>query len=221
MTNKMQRARRKHTDLLVETAIKMYSSGKTVAQTAFATGISSSYIKNLLEERQVPRRPSGFQQGNKIGLGREVTASQRASISAKHRTNGHQPTREAIDKGQPKTLVARWGKHDRDPAGQLFKRYKKDAERLGRTFELTRSEFDKLISSECYYCGDPPTERVINHCFRACYNGVDRVNSLTGYTNANCVAACKICNIMKKNYTKEFFLDHCRKISTFHGGYHA
>jgi hypothetical protein len=45
-------------------------------------------------------------------------------------------------------------------------------------------------------------------------NGVDRVDSGRGYTVDNCVPCCKFCNLMKRNYTPEFFLAHTSKITT-------
>lgn len=97
--------------------------------------------------------------------------------------------------------------------GGLFRRYKKDAQKRGLSFELTREQFRELTQQPCHYCG-----RYLAGIFRArggqwyAYNGVDRVDSLGGYFPVNCVACCKTCNVAKSNLSVSTFLEHCLSV---------
>ncbi len=78
--------------------------------------------------------------------------------------------------------------------------YKKHAKKLDVKYELTENEFEMFVNNCCYYCGKAPR------------NGIDRVNPTMGYVLNNCVSCCKICNYMKRNLTKEQFLNHIHKV---------
>lgn len=84
-----------------------------------------------------------------------------------------------------------------------FEDYKRDAVRKKRVFELTLDEFRAIVAKPCAYCGK--IEELD-------YNGVDRVDNSNGYITDNCVAACKICNLMKSNHTVTEFQNHCKAI---------
>lgn len=73
---------------------------------------------------------------------------------------------------------------------RIYQSYKRGAKRRNYIFELTQSDFEKLIKSPCYYCGEAPKK----------YNGIDRFNSQLGYTISNCVPCCEQCNFMKRDY---------------------
>jgi hypothetical protein len=47
--------------------------------------------------------------------------------------------------------------------------------------------------------------------------GVDRVDNTKGYTLANSVPCCKVCNRMKMAMTKDDFLTHIRKVHSHFG----
>ena len=88
----------------------------------------------------------------------------------------------------------------RSPKGRYVK-YKTDSKRRGLSFELTIEEFVKLISSPCVYCGE--SDKKI---------GIDRVDNTLPYTTNNSVPCCMVCNYMKKDMSKDMFLNHVRKI---------
>lgn len=81
---------------------------------------------------------------------------------------------------------------------RLVKHRHKERKWLGDCIGI--EEFEKIVSSPCTYCGDN-----IN-------NGIDRVENDKGYTKENSVSCCRFCNFMKKNWTKEFFIEHVKKI---------
>lgn len=96
----------------------------------------------------------------------------------------------------------------------LFDVYKKRAMFKNLNFELSKDDFLKLTSSNCYYCGEPPLQKhlankVSNGYYL--YNGIDRVNSKKGYVNNNVVSCCKNCNFAKRDLTYEDFIKWLKK----------
>lgn len=100
---------------------------------------------------------------------------------------------------------------------RLFNKYKIDAKRRGLIFEIEFSDFHKLIKSNCYLCGSPPTgkfKRSESNAFIT-FTGLDRVDNKLGYTLENCKPACKTCNFMKSDLEPKTFKNQIRKIFTF------
>lgn len=62
---------------------------------------------------------------------------------------------------------------------------KSNSARRGLEVVLSRSEFDSIISSPCYYCGSSIDV------------GIDRLNSDENYSGPNCVPCCSSCNYLK------------------------
>jgi hypothetical protein len=88
----------------------------------------------------------------------------------------------------------------------LYQKYKyQSAKNRNLDFELSYERFGILISSPCEYCGE-----IISP-----FNGVDRVDSTIGYIENNCVSCCKYCNMMKRNLTKEKFIEQINKINNW------
>ena len=88
-------------------------------------------------------------------------------------------------------------------------------------FEITKKDFAVLIKGDCFYCGDPPKERIL--CYRMrlsknkepvtlLCNGIDRLNSALGYSMNNVVSCCTICNRMKLDLGFEEFSNQAKKI---------
>lgn len=192
-------------------ALKLYEAGNSIKEVSFLTGISTSYIKNLLKKFNILTRPSGFQIGNFGRTNKPHSIETKEKISKAHKKSGHTPSAEAIAKGQPLTLKVRWKNHNKDPIRCLMRSYYKGAIKRNLCFELSREEFEILILKNCYYCDDPPSLRLINNTPLIC-NGIDRVDNSIGYLIENCVPACKICNVMKSSKNRDDFINHCRKI---------
>lgn len=103
------------------------------------------------------------------------------------------------------------GDHPNKINWELWRHYKTNAVKRNLEFELTREKFIELINQNCYYCGTSPELRKRNDVeFYA--NGVDRIDSSIGYTDKNCIPACKICNNMKWHFTKEDFFKQVKLI---------
>jgi len=68
---------------------------------------------------------------------------------------------------------------------QKYKHYIKSATRRNIVFDLSKEQFNEIITKWCYYCDENEN------------NGVDRLDSLVGYTITNIVSCCKMCNYLK------------------------
>lgn len=98
-----------------------------------------------------------------------------------------------------------------------YNTYKDNAETRNLPFELTFSQFKEIINKDCYYCGEPPSERNhLNHYKNfndlILVNGIDRIDSQKGYTLDNCVPCCSMCNRMKNNYSIDQFKNKIAQI---------
>lgn len=89
-----------------------------------------------------------------------------------------------------------------------YNKYENGAKKRGLVFELSVEEFDKITKMPCEYCGGYSDElNGVN------FNGIDRINSLDGYTTVNSVPCCEMCNRMKLAYDLHDFLEHVKKIA--------
>lgn len=99
--------------------------------------------------------------------------------------------------------------------------------------DISFEEFLILSQNPCYYCGtllsnsfnmykhksgnkkNTSTQFVKdNGAFN--YNGLDRVNNNIGHFKNNVVSCCKTCNFMKRNKSKNDFLNHVKLIYNYH-----
>jgi hypothetical protein len=89
----------------------------------------------------------------------------------------------------------------------VLKGYKLGAKYRGLSWELTEEDFDRLTSSDCTYCGIPPSTitKVSRNGFFV-YNGIDRTDNTIGYTPENTVTCCGICNHAKRDMSQKDFL---------------
>jgi hypothetical protein len=75
--------------------------------------------------------------------------------------------------------------------------------------ELNLSDIERMSLLLCYYCGQDPKE--IGTRF-----GIDRVDNTLGYTRANSVTCCSLCNYAKKDlHVSDFILAMCNVGHTF------
>ena len=109
----------------------------------------------------------------------------------------------------------------------LFLIYKSGAQKRNFEFNLTRKEFEKICSNNCYYCNQLPEKYYVKNAkcdtsniayvehISVYKNGIDRLDSQQGYTVQNCVSCCTVCNRMKMDFSKKEFLNHIKKIYNF------
>jgi len=120
----------------------------------------------------------------------------------------------------------RTGKYKSLPKGEakfnsIFYQYKKSAKKRNLEFNLTKEEFKKISSENCYYCGAEPKEQ-LNFLTRngtpmyngSCIsNGIDRLNNNEGYTTKNSVSACSQCNFSKHKLDAKSYIEKCIEIA--------
>lgn len=95
----------------------------------------------------------------------------------------------------------------RGSANYLWNRYRQTAKKRDLPFELSKNLFFIMTSSDCYYCGLPPSLKVkgLRNNGEFHFNGIDRKDSNIGYIADNCVPACHWCNQAKNDYSYEDF----------------
>lgn len=94
---------------------------------------------------------------------------------------------------------------------QMWRNYKYNAEARGLVWGLTVGDVECISQRMCFYCGLGPEMDAktyyrggrVAESFRC--NGLDRYDNGLGYTLANTVACCKMCNIGKNNHTADQF----------------
>lgn len=101
---------------------------------------------------------------------------------------------------------------------KLFRDYKHGADRREYSFELSRNYFRKLTKRNCFYCGTKPSQVQEATNGKYIYNGVDRIDSMKGYSRDNVVTCCKDCNRMKGDMDADKFLALVKKIAAKHFG---
>jgi hypothetical protein len=93
---------------------------------------------------------------------------------------------------------------------RVKKQYLHGAKKRKLQFNLTDSEIDALIMSNCSYCGFEPNQCYTlkdRNNYQFYYNGIDRIDSSVGYEPNNVVPCCKTCNFAKGTMSSgEFYL---------------
>jgi len=116
-----------------------------------------------------------------------------------------------------------WGHKNRSgnlSFSMVYTMYRSGAKRKNRSFNLSKDQFKKITSQNCYYCGIKPSNAYTagQHLQNAIphptfiYNGIDRIDSSKGYEMDNIVPCCIICNQMKNDLSQEDFYNHLKKI---------
>lgn len=100
--------------------------------------------------------------------------------------------------------------HMRHVISQYVQRTKKKKYK----WNLTEEEATKILLSDCYYCGQPPS-RIINifkNCNAIKVSGIDRIDSKQGYCVGNVVPCCKTCNTAKSVMSQKDFYIWIKKV---------
>lgn len=111
------------------------------------------------------------------------------------------------------TLEKMWDGNSKEDSfiNAILREYKANAQKRSFTFELSREAFLKIITSNCTYCGNSPSNMKKIHIKSVhsknsfLHNGIDRVDSSIGYTFGNSVPCCKRCNVAKNDMSLDEF----------------
>lgn len=93
---------------------------------------------------------------------------------------------------------------------RVFNKYKKRAKSTDKEFSLSIQEALKLFKSECFYCGQEPSN--IETTNKVVYQGIDRMDNHKGYSIDNVVPCCKQCNYFKHKQSFEEFMRRVERI---------
>lgn len=89
----------------------------------------------------------------------------------------------------------------------LYRRYRYDAFRRGKEFNISVEIFESLISCNCHYCNKAPAQIYRQGQYKVdtiVYSGVDRVDNSLGYVPGNVVPCCASCNQSKRDRSAEY-----------------
>lgn len=104
---------------------------------------------------------------------------------------------------------------------RLYSNYKAGATRRGLSWQLGKTVFKYLVTSDCFFCGAPPEKITQGRRERKqpdallVHNGIDRLDNVFGYVTGNCVPCCAKCNWWKRNFKTDAFLVHVIDIYRF------
>ncbi len=97
----------------------------------------------------------------------------------------------------------------------LYNTYQRVARNKSLSFSIPFTDFIRLTSENCVYCGSEPTcTQNSNHSngdYK--YNGLDRVDSTKGYELCNIVPCCKYCNSAKSDRPLAEFIAWTRRLA--------
>jgi len=94
----------------------------------------------------------------------------------------------------------------------------KSDERIRHKKSLSKEDFNKLVHSDCYYCGQKPNQISTRKKYFGIpmVNGIDRIDNSKGYVKDNCVPCCSNCNFAKHVKTQKEFIEMCHKVAKLH-----
>lgn len=103
---------------------------------------------------------------------------------------------------------------------ELKKRNKKFSQN-GEVISL--QQFKDIVNQPCYYCGAVGSKKIQDRIrnrgkTHVCsdktisINGIDRLDSMKGYIDGNCVSCCKTCNYAKNTLTLDEFKDWVMRV---------
>lgn len=95
----------------------------------------------------------------------------------------------------------------------IYATYQRRAYKLAFTFNISKPEFKKLITQNCFYCNAKPSNKKTVRGYSFTYNGLDRLDNTKPYTTDNVVPSCKVCNFMKGTLDLHDFLNKVAAIS--------
>lgn len=79
--------------------------------------------------------------------------------------------------------------------------YKRNAKSRNILWELTDQEAEKLLDSDCIFCGESNSI------------GIDRLDNTKWYSTINCAPCCSLCNDMKKSLDPRSFINQGKAVA--------
>lgn len=99
----------------------------------------------------------------------------------------------------------------------LYTSYQYRAKKKRIIFKISKEDFRKLTSNNCFYCNSKPSTFCGKNKIKSngyyVHNGLDRINSSKGYIKTNVVTCCEICNKAKRDLTLEKFTEWIKMLT--------
>jgi hypothetical protein len=126
----------------------------------------------------------------------------------------------SLRKGITTSCGCNRGRKEEFKGSSVFKKtynvLKRVAKKHHESLELKFEDWFIIINQNCHYCGLPPYDKHfayskkryskgIHNDNSEIFNGIDRIDSLIGYTKLNTVSCCNMCNRMKSDFKQEEF----------------
>jgi hypothetical protein len=93
------------------------------------------------------------------------------------------------------------------PFNRAVRQYKRNARVRNTSWALTNEECRVLFDAACFYCGRIGVNATKGEYSAYRHNGIDRIDTATGYTRSNVVACCGTCNRAKSDMSVDAFID--------------
>lgn len=96
--------------------------------------------------------------------------------------------------------------------------YRSAAKKRKLDFKLTPSNFERLVTSPCFYCGTDPSARnfKLSRSVQCALSGIDRISSSGHYDLENTVPCCPQCNTAKNTMGQTAFLTWVNRVARLH-----
>ena len=103
--------------------------------------------------------------------------------------------------------------HGQASRNQVLAGYRHKAKKAKSGFSLTAEQFGRIATQPCFYCGTRPSNvhRSQNGTGDFVYSGIDKIDPRKGYSVANTVPCCHICNFAKSNNSQGSFMDWIKR----------
>lgn len=99
--------------------------------------------------------------------------------------------------------------------------YRNEAKRKGYEWALNKEDLEKLVTDDCYLCGNEPSKIVTGPKSRQSrfgedhsqitVNEIERVDLNQGYVPGNCITCCQTCKVIKKEMGLDEFCSWIEK----------
>lgn len=102
-------------------------------------------------------------------------------------------TRCAVYRNENRVLVNQREVARKHLPSRHYSKAKREAKERNLLWDIPRDTFDILLAKPCHYCGDKLEDKKKY----TVGSGLDRIDNLIGYTIANVLPCCKVCNLIR------------------------
>lgn len=178
------------------------------APSAPATGETKAKKRKFTDEQKARKREYNSNYSKTHPLTDEQKAKKRErerNYRKSHRAQNREYLKIYRKKNPERTRKAYARQELKRKKTAPWKKYKHEATRSGRRWELSEEMAEEIMRMPCHYCGyagDP-------------FVGIDRKDNTCGYTPENILPACTMCNWAKSTHLYEHFMAWLERVAGF------